>query len=108
MHISVKIAIILLLFLWLSCGHPSREPVVTLVSGLWDLKRDGLKSVYSRGFDFYLGYLSQLLPTETNLIMFGDSEMKKFVSEHRNRSNTLFVERDMEYFNKKWYGKRIL
>ena len=73
---------------------------VTLVTGLWNINRDGLSEGWSRTFSHYLQKFEQLLQVKNNLIIFGDSELEKFVWERRSRLNTQFVLRDVEWFKK--------
>jgi cephalosporin hydroxylase len=70
----------------------------TLVTGLWNIKRDSLTEGWSRSYEHYLSKFSELLKIKTNLIIFGDAELEPFVWEHRNESNTQFVKRDLEWF----------
>ena len=71
---------------------------ITLVTGLWDIKRDQLNEGWSRSFDHYLNKLNELLQIETNLIIFGDEELRSFVEERRSSENTQFVVRDKSWF----------
>jgi len=92
----------------------------TLVTGLWDLGRDGLSEGWSRSYEnHYLKKFEELLKIENNLIIFGDSELEKFVWERRDQSNTQFVLRSKDWFknneffdliqkirnNPDWYNK---
>jgi len=38
------------------------------------------------------------LTIENNLIIFGDDELESFVWEHRDKNNTQFVKRDLDWF----------
>jgi hypothetical protein len=80
---------------------------ITLVTGLWDLGRGELTEGWSRPYEnHYLTKFSELLKTENNLIIFGDSELEKFVWERRNQSNTQFINRDLSWFkNNEFYDK---
>jgi len=51
-----------------------------------------------RTFDYYLNFFGQMLGTESNLIIFGDKQLEIFVHEHRNRSNTLFINKEIDWF----------
>lgn len=90
----------------------------TLVTGLWDIGRGDLSEGWSRSFDHYLDKFSQLLQVDCNMIIYGDYELQKFVSERRNEENTQFIHRDLDWFrngefyqliqnirtNPKWYN----
>jgi len=78
---------------------------ITLVTGLWNIKRDELSDGWSRSFQHYLDKFEQLLKVENPMIIFGDSELESFVFERRNRDNTLFVNRSQEWFKNELYGK---
>jgi hypothetical protein len=78
---------------------------ITLVTGLWNIKRDELSQGWSRSFQHYLDKFEQLLKVENPIIIFGDSELESFVFERRNRDNTLFVKRNQEWFKNELYGK---
>jgi len=80
---------------------------VTLVTGLWNIKRDELTEGWSRTFSHYLEKFDQLLKIDNNLIIFGDSELEKFVSERRSPSNTQFILRDVSWFKSNNYFDKI-
>ena len=71
---------------------------LTLVTGLWNIKRDQLNQGWSRSFDHYLQKLEELLKVETNLIIFGEEEIREFVESRRSSENTQFIVRDTEWF----------
>jgi hypothetical protein len=71
---------------------------ITLVTGLWNIKRDQLNQGWSRSFDHYLQKLEELLKVETNLIIFGEEEIREFVETRRSSDNTQFITRDTEWF----------
>ena len=92
---------------------------ITIVTGLWNINRDGLTEGWSRTFQHYLDKFDQLLQIENNMIIFGEPELESFVFERRDRSNTQFITRDKEWFkqtvpynkiqeirnNPDWYGQ---
>jgi O-methyltransferase len=79
---------------------------VTLVTGIWNIKRDSLTEIWSRNYDHYLNKLSELLECEYNMIIFGDAELEDFVWQRRNKSNTQFIVRGIEWFrNNEYYDK---
>jgi hypothetical protein len=78
----------------------------TLVTGLWEIGREQLQDGWSRNFQHYLNKLEDLLKIDCNLIIFGDEELKKFVSDRRDDTNTQFVTRDLTWFvNNDFYQK---
>ena len=78
---------------------------ITLVTGLWDIKRGELSEGWSRPFDHYLEKFKQLLLVENNMIIFGESHLQDFVFEHRDRSNTQFIVRSQEWFKNEFFEK---
>jgi len=72
--------------------------MITLVTGLWDIKRDSLNEGWSRSFDHYLDKFDQLLRVDNNMIIFGEKELESFVWERRKQDNTLFIIRNQEWF----------
>jgi len=80
----------------------------TLVTGLWDLGRYGLSEGWSRSYEnHYLKKFEELLKIENNLIIFGDSELEKFVWERREYSNTQFVIRELNWFKENEFYDKI-
>ena len=78
---------------------------LTLVTGLWNIKRDELSEGWSRSFQHYLDKFEQLLQVDNNMIIFGDSELESFVFERRNRKNTMFITRSQDWFKNEFYDK---
>lgn len=78
---------------------------ITLVTGLWNIKRDELSQGWSRSFQHYLEKFEQLLKVENNIIVFGDDELKSFVFERRKKENTLFITRNQDWFRGEFYDK---
>jgi O-methyltransferase len=85
----------------------SEKPVVTLVTGLWNLGRDKLKEGWSRSFEHYLSKFEELLKVEHNLIIFGDTELQEFVNTRRKTENTQFFLRSLEWFKNNDYYNLI-
>ena len=71
---------------------------ITLVTGLWDIGRGDLQDGWSRSFQHYLDKFQQLLQIDVNMIIFGDEELERFVSDNRRSENTQFVRRDLSWF----------
>jgi len=86
---------------------PNKKSKVTLVTGLWDLGRDQLAEGWSRSYSHYLEKFKELLKIEENLIIFGDPELKRFVDLNRSSTNTLFIERDLNWFKSNDYYSKI-
>jgi hypothetical protein len=71
---------------------------ITLVTGIWNIGRDGLQEGWSRPFQHYLDKFSQLLEVDANMIIFGEEELKDFVFSKRSRENTQFITRPLDWF----------
>jgi hypothetical protein len=71
---------------------------ITLVTGIWNIGRDGLQEGWSRPFQHYLDKFSQLLEVDANMIIFGEEDLKDFVFSKRSRENTQFITRPLEWF----------
>jgi len=80
---------------------------LTIVTGLWNINRDGLTEGWSRTFQHYLDKFDQLLQIENNMIIFGDSELESFVFKKRTQENTLFVRRNLDWFKNNAYFEKI-
>jgi len=80
---------------------------ITLVTGLWDIGRGDLQEGWSRSFEHYLNKFSELLETDINMIIFGDKELERFVFQRRNKSNTQFVLRNLDWFKNNDYYEKI-
>jgi hypothetical protein len=78
---------------------------VTLVTGLWNIRRDSLTEGWSRTFEHYLEKFDQLLKVDNNMIIFGDPELESFVFERRSHENTQFIPRKQEWFKNDIYEK---
>jgi len=78
---------------------------ITLVTGLWNIKRDELSEGWSRSFQHYLDKFEQLLKVDNPMIIFGDSDLESFVFEIRSPENTKFIARDQSWFKNEFYNK---
>ena len=78
---------------------------LTIVTGLWNIKRDELSEGWSRSYEHYLDKFSQLLDTDVNMIIFGDSELESFVWSKRSPNNTQFVTRPQSWFKGEFYDR---
>lgn len=99
----VKIFIFLILLLAIVCRHNGR-PVYTQVSFLYDIKRGELENWGKRTLEYYLSYFRQLLQTDLNLIVFGDSRLEEVVWTYREQHNTVFVRKELSSFKDYWFA----
>ncbi len=70
----------------------------TIVTGIWDIKRDELSEGWSRSFQHYLNNLEKLLKVEDNMIIYIEEKYKSFVEERRKRENTMIIVRELSWF----------
>jgi hypothetical protein len=80
---------------------------ITFVTGLWDIKRESLSEGWSRSYSHYLEKLSELLKTPYNIIVYGDSDLEKYVWERRDKKNTQFIKRDISFFKENPFYNKI-
>lgn len=74
----------------------------TIVTGIWDLKRDTLGDSFKRPFKHYLDRFEELLQTDTPMIIFIEKQYEDFVWERRNRENTYVIHKEVKEF-KEWF-----
>jgi len=70
----------------------------TIVTGIWDIKRDTLNNGWNRNFDHYLNNLSKLMKTSNNMIIYIEKQYESFIWEHRNIENTQVIIRELDWF----------
>lgn len=71
---------------------------VTIVTGIWDIKRDTLSEGWNRGFQHYLNHLEKLMRTDDNMIIYIEKKYRSFVEERRPSHNTVIIERELDWF----------
>jgi len=71
---------------------------ISIVTGIWDIKRSELSDGWNRGFNHYLNNLEKLMKTEDNMIIFIESKYKQFIEERRKKENTFIIIRDLDWF----------
>ena len=70
----------------------------TIVTGIWNIKRDELSEGWSRSFQHYLNHLEKLMKVDDNMIIYIEEEYKSFVEERRKSDNTLIIVRNLDWF----------
>lgn len=79
---------------------------ITIVTGIWDIGRQGLTEGWSRSYQHYLDKFELLLQVDCNMIIYGDEDLKKFVDERRPSDKTQFIVRNVEWFkNNEFYNQ---
>jgi len=79
---------------------------LTIVTGIWDIKRDSLNEGWSRPFSQYLenfSILLQSLPDNINLIVFIDPEYEDLVYKYRKKTNTIVYWHKVSDFNNNFF-----
>lgn len=80
------------------------KKIVTLVTGLWDIKRSDLTEGWARNFEeHYLEKFRDFLKIPNNLIIYGDKELKLFVENNKTHDNVQFIERELSWFKNEFY-----
>jgi hypothetical protein len=70
----------------------------TIVTGIWDIKRDQLTQGWNRSFDHYLNNLEKLMKTQDNMIIYIEEQYRDFVESKRSSDNTSIIVRDLDWF----------
>jgi len=70
----------------------------TIVTGIWDIKRDQLSEGWNRNYDHYLNNLAKLMKCDDNMIIYIEEKYKSFVEERRDTSNTMIIVRELDWF----------
>ena len=79
---------------------------LTLVTGLWDIKRSELTEGWNRSFeDHYIPKFKELLEVPNNLIVFGEESLRDTVFSIRSNENTLFIVRERSWFKNEFFDK---
>ena len=68
---------------------------ITIVTGIWDIKRSELSEGWSRSFEHYLNHLSNLMKVEDNMIIYIEEQYRSFVEERRTSEITFVIVRDL-------------
>jgi FkbM family methyltransferase len=77
---------------------PTYQSNVTIVTGIWDIRRDQLSEGWSRNFDHYLNNLAKLMKTNDNMIIFIESRYRSFVEANRVGKKTFIIEKELDWF----------
>lgn len=71
---------------------------VTIVTGIWDLKRDSAGSGFKRPFEHYLIHFKKLLKTDCKMVIFIPKAIEGIIWEHRRKDNTHVIHKETEEF----------
>ena len=71
---------------------------LTIVTGIWDLRRDAAGDGFKRPFSHYTEHFIKLLKTDANMVIFVDPEHEDLVWEHRSKENTAIYFRGVDHF----------
>lgn len=78
---------------------------ITIVTGIWDIGRDGLSEGWSRSYSDYMKRFDLVLDFDVNMIIYGDSKLQEIVSKKRDPNKTQFILRNVEWFrNNEFYN----
>jgi len=78
---------------------------ITLVTGIWDLKRDSAQPGWNRSFDHYTNHFKNLLTElkDFNLVIFVDPSLEDFVWQHREKHNTRVYHHKKDQFKENFF-----
>lgn len=79
----------------------------TIVTGIWDIKRDQLTDGWNRSFQHYLDHLEKLMKIDNKMIIYIEEKYKNFVEEKRKGKDTLIIIRELDWFKNNDYFEKI-
>jgi hypothetical protein len=74
------------------------ETNLTVVTGIWDLKRDQAGEGFKRPFSHYIDNFKKLLKTDVNMLIHIEKKYEHIVWENRSPHNTKVVLKEVDYF----------
>lgn len=80
---------------------------ITIVTGIWNIKRDELSEGWSRSYKHYIEKFKQILSIPNNMIIFGDDDLSELIFDNPNRTteNTQFIKRTQDWFKNHMYDE---
>lgn len=75
----------------------------TIVTCLWDIKRDTCEGTFKRSFDTYLEKFDELLKIDYPMIIFTESKVEQFIKDRRQNTNTIIVVKEVDEL-RTWFG----
>lgn len=88
------------------------EPLVnnnlTIVTGIWDLRRDEAGEGFKRPFSHYVSKFEELLQIDANLVIFISQEHEELVWKHRSPHNTKVYYKEVDDFRNKFDGYSLV
>jgi len=81
---------------------------LTIVTGIWDLKRHEAGEGFKRPFTHYVEKFIQLLQSDYNLIIFISKEHEDIVWQYRTRENTRVYIKEVLDFKEKFDGYELV
>lgn len=83
--------------------EPPKKKNITIVTGLWDIKRDQCGGVFQRSFDTYLEKFDDLLRIDYPMVIFTESKLVPFIESRRDINNTKIYIKEVEEM-KQWFA----
>ena len=99
--------VITLFFLTLTGDCYRTALTVTYITALYDIGLGATSSSYGRSYADQLVNFEKLLQTPSNLIIYGPPTLREFVREKRKADNTVFVERELGWFERLPFAKLV-
>jgi O-methyltransferase len=90
-----------------SITNVSENTELTLVTGIWDIGREGLTEGWSRNYNHYIENFKRILPIDCNMIIFGDKDLEDIIYQLRPKNKTQFILRPTSWFKDNGYFEKI-
>lgn len=75
---------------------------ITIVTGLWDMGREGIPDNFKRPYTHYKEKFAELLKAPVNMVIYASKEDEEFIWTYRSPSNTMIKITELEEF-KTWF-----
>lgn len=83
--------------------QPPKKKNITIVTGLWDIKRDSCDGVFKRSFETYLEKFDELLKIEEPMIIFTESKLIPYIEARRPALTTRIFVKEVDEL-KTWFA----
>ena len=71
---------------------------LTIVTGIWDLRRDQAGEGFKRPFSHYTENFAKLLKTDVNMVIFTEKKNEDLIWKYRRKDNTHVIFKEVESF----------
>lgn len=88
---------------YITIDRQTKKKNLTIVTGLWDIKRDTLSNSFNRSFQTYLDRFEELLKIEHPMVIFTESKLVPFIESRRSMANTRIFVKEVDDL-KRWFA----